>query len=178
MLTGPPYPRAASFGCSTWGQGIPQSSFRSQQSHRTAPSLLVKSPRGSAGPAGCGLQWITAQAQRALSQGDCASQSLEGHQSWGARVTRTCTERDRAQGGAHTEQDLCLCLPVSALDSAGLQTQTPETMAWQQDICCDMPTNVTGRGNSGIMGLLDILHHDEVFIFLLLICILQLVMEP
>lgn len=86
--------------------------------------------------------------------------------------------RERAQGGAHTEQDLCLCLLVSALDSAGLQTQTPETMAWQQDICCDMPTNVTGRGNSGIMGLLDILHHDEVFIFLLLICILQLVMEP
>lgn len=38
-------------------------------------------------------------------------------------------------------------------------------MAWQQDSCCDIPTNVKERGNSGIMGLLNILHHDEVLVF-------------
>jgi len=38
-------------------------------------------------------------------------------------------------------------------------------MVWQQDSGCDMPTNVTARQISGIMGLLNILHHDEVLGF-------------
>lgn len=42
---------------------------------------------------------------------------------------------------------------------------TPETMARQQDSCCDMPTNMTGKGNSGIMGLLNISYHAEVLVF-------------
>lgn len=42
---------------------------------------------------------------------------------------------------------------------------TAEAMARQWDSCCDMPTNMTGKGNSGIMGLLNILYHDEVLAF-------------
>lgn len=104
------------------GQGIPPelSAGASRVTELLPLSLLIKSPRGSAcwsaGPAGCGLQWISAQAQRAPSQGGCASKSPENIS---PGVTGTGTQRDRAQGGMHMEQNLCLCLLVSALDSAG-----------------------------------------------------------
>lgn len=96
-------PVAGLLPSSMWGQGItPElSSGASRVTGLLPPSLLIKSPRGSvcwsAGPAGCGLQWIIAQAQRAPSQADCSSKSLEEHQSQGDKVTRTGTQREHRE---------------------------------------------------------------------------------